>query len=487
MRPALAYYLIAGLFTLSTALIWGVNTLFLLAAGLDIFGVFVANAAYTAGMVLFELPTGVFADTSGRRASFLISVVILAATTAGYVAVAKLGGGLLAFALVSVLMGLGFTFYSGAVEAWLVDALHHSGFTGQLDRIFARGSMVSGAAMLAGTLAGGLLAQIDLALPYLARTAMLGGAFAVAWVAMHDRGFTPRALRLRAIPSEMRKVARESVEYGWLQRPVRLLMFAAFVQWGFMGWGFYAWQPYFLELLGRDAPWVAGAAASAIAGSMILGNAMVDRLSRYCARRTTLLLGAAAVQSAAAVIVGLTDHFWVALAGMVLLATALGVNMPVKQAYLHASVPSAQRASVVSFDSMFGNGGGIVGQVGLGWVSRVLAIEPSRVLLLVDGRREFLETSPLPPRPEGPPAAAPTLALAGRRRPLPSARTSAPSAPTASTSRATKWRACSPTSAPWRPRRASFPPSATGKASGSSSSPFARTRSFSGSACATAT
>ena len=44
MHPALTYYLIAGLFTLSSALIWGVNTLFLLDAGLDILGVFLANA-----------------------------------------------------------------------------------------------------------------------------------------------------------------------------------------------------------------------------------------------------------------------------------------------------------------------------------------------------------------------------------------------------------------------------------------------------------
>ena len=55
-----SYFVIAGLYTLAAALIWGVNTLFLLAAGLDIFGVFIANAAFTACMVVFEIPTGVF-------------------------------------------------------------------------------------------------------------------------------------------------------------------------------------------------------------------------------------------------------------------------------------------------------------------------------------------------------------------------------------------------------------------------------------------
>ena len=92
-RVILSYFVIAGLYTLAAALIWGVNILFLLVAGLDIFGVFVANAAFTAAMVVFEIPTGVFADTRGRRASFLMSIAILCATTLAYVGVAKAHGG----------------------------------------------------------------------------------------------------------------------------------------------------------------------------------------------------------------------------------------------------------------------------------------------------------------------------------------------------------------------------------------------------------
>jgi hypothetical protein len=48
------YLIIAGLYTLSTSVIWGVNTLFLLDAGLDILGVFIANAIFTGSMALFE-------------------------------------------------------------------------------------------------------------------------------------------------------------------------------------------------------------------------------------------------------------------------------------------------------------------------------------------------------------------------------------------------------------------------------------------------
>ena len=72
-----SYLAIAGLYTLSASLIWGVNTLFLLDAGLAIFQVFIANAVFTASMALFEIPTGVLADSSGRRLSFLLSVAVI--------------------------------------------------------------------------------------------------------------------------------------------------------------------------------------------------------------------------------------------------------------------------------------------------------------------------------------------------------------------------------------------------------------------------
>ncbi len=52
-RVLASYFTIAGLYTLAASLIWGVNTLFLLNAGLDIFEVFIANAAFTAGSVVF--------------------------------------------------------------------------------------------------------------------------------------------------------------------------------------------------------------------------------------------------------------------------------------------------------------------------------------------------------------------------------------------------------------------------------------------------
>jgi MFS family permease len=369
-----AYLVIAGLFTLSASVIWGVNTLFLLDAGLDIFQVFVANAAFTAGMVAFEVPTGVVADTAGRRRSFLLSTLTLLAGTLGYVTIAAAGGGLLWFVVASLVLGLGFSFYSGAVEAWLVDALHATGYEGQLDHVFARGEMVSGAAMLVGSVGGGVLGNLDLAWPFLVRSALLAAVFLVGLRAMHDVGFTPRTTSLAALPAEMRRVLDASVRFGWRSRPVRLLMLVSLFQGGYLLWGFYAWQPYFLELLGRDAVWVAGVVAALVALATIAGNALVEVLTRFCGKRTTLLVAASAVMVVATVGVGLAGSFWVAVALLLVATGAEGVATPVQQAYLHAVVPSSQRATVVSAVSLVSSAGGIGGQLGLGWISRAQSV-----------------------------------------------------------------------------------------------------------------
>jgi MFS family permease len=90
------YMALAGLYTLAASLIWSVNTLFLLDAGLSIGEVFLANALFSVGMVAFEIPTGVVADTLGRRVSYLTSVAVLASSTVLYLGAAQVGAGVAA-------------------------------------------------------------------------------------------------------------------------------------------------------------------------------------------------------------------------------------------------------------------------------------------------------------------------------------------------------------------------------------------------------
>src|SRR5262245_37437397 len=122
------YLLLMLLQTLAASFIWGINTLFLLDAGLSNTEAFVANAFFTAGEVIFEVPTGMVADTRGRRTSYLLGTVTLAVSTLLYLLMWRMSAPFWAWAIASALLGLGFTFFSGAVEAWLVDALTFTGY-----------------------------------------------------------------------------------------------------------------------------------------------------------------------------------------------------------------------------------------------------------------------------------------------------------------------------------------------------------------------
>jgi len=352
--------------TLAASFIWGINTLFLLDAGLSNLEAFAANAFFTAGMVLFEVPTGVVADTVGRRASYLLGTLTLAGATALYYLMWQIGAPFWAWALVSVLIGLGFTFFSGAVEAWLVDALTFAGYQGSLESVFGRGQMVSGVAMLGGSVAGGVIAQATtLGVPFLLRVGVLLAMFVVAAVLMRDLGFTPE--RSTRASQAVREIWSASVQHGLRNPPVRWLMLAAPFGAGVGIYTFYALQPYLLELFGDPGAYsVAGLAAAAIAGAQVLGGYAAPRVRRLFRKRTTTLIISAVASAVVLGLLGVVGEFWVALVLLVVWALVYAAQTPVTQAYLNDMIPSKQRATVLSFASLMGNAGGVVIQPGLG-------------------------------------------------------------------------------------------------------------------------
>ncbi len=141
------------------------------------------------GQLLFEVPTGVVADTFGRRTSYLLGSATLFVSTLLYLLMWRVHGPFWTWAASSMLLGLGFTFFSGATEAWLVDGLRFAGYSGTLESAFAKGQIAGGVAMLTGTLAGGAIAQVtNLGVPYILRAVMLAPTFLVALLSMHDVG-----------------------------------------------------------------------------------------------------------------------------------------------------------------------------------------------------------------------------------------------------------------------------------------------------------
>ncbi len=360
------YLLLQLLHTLAASLIWGINTLFLLDAGLSNAQAFAANAFFTAGLVLFEIPTGVLADARGRRASYLIGTLTLIVSTLLYLLMWRMHAPFWAWALTSAFLGLGFTFFSGAVQAWLVDALKATGFEGKLEAVFAKGEIAEGIAMLTGSVAGGFIAQhTTLGVPYIIRAIVLGITFVTAFLLMRDVGFEPN--RSKRPIEETKRILRDSLKHGLGNPPVRWVMLASPFTDGVSIYAFYAMQPYLLQLYGnKEAYGIAGLAAAIVAGAQIVGGLLVPHVSRIFQRRTSVLLAATSTSVAILALIGAIPNFWVAVGLLVVWGLMFAMVSPIRQAYLNGLIASERRATILSFDSLLGSAGGVVSQPLLG-------------------------------------------------------------------------------------------------------------------------
>jgi MFS family permease len=404
-RVQRTYLLLTLLSTLAASFIWGINTLFLLDAGLNNAEAFAANAFFTAGMVIFEVPTGVLADMWGRRTSYLLGAGTLLLSTLLYLAMWQAKAPLWGWAIASILIGLGFTFFSGATEAWLVDALAFSGFKENLESVLARGQVIGGGAMLTGSVAGGFIAQVtNLGVPYVLRSALLGLTLVAAFFLMKDLGFSPD--RSRGPLEEVRRVVQASLDNGWRNPPVRWLMLAALCAGGVDIFAFYALQPYLLELYGDPGAFgIAGLAAAIVAGTEMVAGLVVPLVRRAFSRRTHALVFASFLGTACLALMGLTSSFWVAVALLVVWGLTFSASVPIRQAYINGLIPSQQRATVLSFDNLMASAGGVAAQPALGRAADVWgypsayvlsgAIQLAALPFLALARREHAASDPL--------------------------------------------------------------------------------------------
>ena len=362
------------------ALILGINTLFLLDGGLSNTEAFAANAFYTLGLLLFEIPTGMIADTWGRRKSYMLGLISQIIGAFLYFLMWHSHAPFWAWALVSTFLGLGYTFFSGALEAWLVDELHHVNFKGSLDPIFGKAQVVAGAAMLVGTISGGYIAQTtNLGVPYLVRCVLQIICLLIAIVVMKEASFKPQ--KAKSVKTQVKQLTNASIEYGFKNPPVKWVMLSGLFLGGVGIYSFYAAQPYLLELFGdKQAIGIAGIAAAILTGTQIAGGVLVSQIRKIFKLRTDVLITGSVLTAISLVSIGLIMNFYVVVALLVLWALAFSATQPIRKAYINGLIPSKQRATVLSFDSMIDSTGGAVTQPIFGKVADVSGYATSYVV-----------------------------------------------------------------------------------------------------------
>jgi MFS family permease len=211
---------------------------------------------------------------------------------------------------------------------------------------------------------------------------MLVVTMVVAIRFMRDLGFEPQ--RDVGPVTAIRNVIRGSIDGGFRNPPVRWLMLAAPFSLGAGIFVFYAAQPYLLELYGdKTAYGIAGLAAAIVAGVQIVGGLTVSRVRRLFGRRTSALLVGGVLNVVLLVLLWLSHSFVIALLLLAAWSFVFAIESPLRQAFINGLIPSEQRATVLSFDSLMASTGGVIAQPALGRVADLNGYGPAYLVSAV--------------------------------------------------------------------------------------------------------
>ena len=370
---------------------WVVMSVYLVQQlGLSPLQLVLMGTAMEAAVFLFEVPTGVVADTYSRRLSLVIGYLGMGLA---WVAVGIVSAPWLIIALWAA-WGLAYTFTSGAEQAWLADEVGAD----KVGAIFLRGARWGQAGAVVG-----LLLQVAVGTQSLRAGVILGGVFTILCgigcvLFMPETGFRRHATRSGITPlAQMRTTAVAGARFAWAA-PVIVLLAGVEL---FMGASSEAFdrlkEAHFLRDLGLPAVgsldpvvwfgifWLVG---------MLLNIAAIGSLIRSVERgsRQTVayfLFGFTAIELVAMLVFALTGHVWVAIAALLGVFFCRNMAGPLYDTWLNAQITdSSVRATVISLTGQANavgqaGGGPVLGAIGNVWGIRValatgaLAIGPA--------------------------------------------------------------------------------------------------------------
>lgn len=314
--------------------------------GLSFFDRLALGGLYSAVIIIVEVPTGVFADRAGRRRSMLCGALAMVAACL----LAVRADNFASFAVAEALAALSMALCSGADSAYLYDLLAAHGRTAEYARREATASawhLVGSAAAFAG---GGLLAQIDLTLPYLATAIVAGAAAAVAYTMRDDR---PAAAVALVPPHALRPWWQQVLAaLGEVGRNGRLLWLVGYsaVVFALLRATVYVYQPYLAERgLGTVEIGVL------FCGVYLVASAVAVRTHHLRAQlgEERLLWGLLAVLAASFVGLAAAGSGPWMLGLLVVQAIANGIYAPLTKPLLNREISDSRgRAAILSVESM---------------------------------------------------------------------------------------------------------------------------------------
>lgn len=380
IRKTIIYYLSLKMaFQFAISFITATYVIFLISRGLNLFEVNLVNMTFFATMFLFEIPTGAVADVFGRKVSFVASCFLFALGMFMY----SMANSFWGFAAAEITSAIGATLASGAFQAWLVDRIKHYGYEDSLSPIFAKQQYVTGIAGIVGALCGAFLADKNIVLPWIVGGSLMIVVGITAAILMKEEYFVKKKFSFKSGFQAMGETIRVSTQYGFKNKAVRFLLAISMMQFFAVQAPNMQWQPFFSQFLSSKTS--LGFIWTGMAVFMMIGAAIAPRLiKKGMSEKKAILM----TQGAVGVGILSTTYFGlpVALAIFLLHEIARGTYYPLQEMYLHDNIPSQQRATLVSLDSMFHHLGGMIGLLMFGFIGEYVSITAawslSGVLLL---------------------------------------------------------------------------------------------------------
>lgn len=365
-----------GVEAFAFALGWTVAAVFFVRElGLSPLQLVLAGTALEVAYSVFEIPTGVVADTHGRKRSIVIGLVGLGL---GFVATGLADGVWLVLAA-AAFMGFSWTFKSGADEAWITDevGVEHAG------RSFQAGAQAMRVGTLGGIGAAVALALVDLRVPIVAGGVVLVALAAALTALMPETEFVSARSESVSLAASMRGTARQG---GSLIRrsPLLLLIAAIAFVLGASDEGFdRLWEAQFLVEVGvprfgglDQVVWFGVLAAGSTLLAILVAQPLARRLSALgpAAMAKTLLVSDA-LRVLALLAFAFATSFAVALAAFWAARVVRSLAAPVHSTWLNANVEDSRvRATVLSMTNVFGSAGEWGGGPALGVVGNAFGI-----------------------------------------------------------------------------------------------------------------
>lgn len=329
---------------------------------------------------LLEVPTGVLADSYSRRLSVIFGYALI-----GLCFVIEGLVPLFAAILVAeVVRGVGETFVSGALDAWLADEIGAD----KVGPAYLRSGQLRQVASLIGIALGMLIATISLNIPVLLGGAILIILAALLALSMGETGFVP-SYSERYSPGRVMFSTLATGIRAAQTRPVVLMFLIVGVFGGAFSEGYQRlWEAHLLTNFrfpefGALEPvvWFGMINLGAALLNVLVAEVAVRRLD--LTRHTAMaryLLTCSGLTIVGVVLFGLSRDFAVALTALWLVSVAGTIAGPVARSWLNQSLDSQGRATVLSMVGQADALGQITGGPVVGWIATVRSLRVAMVL-----------------------------------------------------------------------------------------------------------